>query len=463
MLRSGANHEPASDAPACVAIYRPFFLAGMLSVLTTGCLLGAVAMLGISLQGSYTANGWSPYILAHANSQLYGWVGLFVMGVALQQHRPRLSRAKLFHCLATCSLALVGLSIGLRFVAEPLVAQARSPWLWVGIASGVMQAVAVCLFVANIRLTRHRLRDPATGAAAGLPWQSLFVFAALGWWMLVDLAEPFVFALSHQADRMQSVFFIARWFVPYREAQFLGFVVNMIFGVALARLRSDFGVSAAYRRIGLAGFALWNLGLVARIAGWLWYFDAGMSAGSGSLYHIGGLLLAAGALWLVYSSRLFEPLAGALPAHKFLRAAFGWLLLAGLLMLLEPWHLGQIGRPFSHAYTGAIRHALTVGFISQMIVGVSIYIVPRLRGIEPQAQRPLWAVFWLLNLGNALRVAGEIITDYTPASFLPMGVTGFIELAALALWAVYLGRLILSSAPAASIRQIGDVPSPRIA
>src|SRR5581483_380787 len=185
MLQSEVYHEPAGESPARVAIYRPFFLAGMLSVLTTGCLLGAVALLGISLRGSYTASAWTPCILAHANSQLYGWVGLFVMGFALQQHPPRASRAKLFHCLAACSLVLIGLSIGLRFVAEPMVAQDRALWLPVGVASGVMQAIAVLLFIANIGLTRHRVRDAATGAVVGLPWQSRFVFAALGWWMLV--------------------------------------------------------------------------------------------------------------------------------------------------------------------------------------------------------------------------------------------------------------------------------------
>lgn len=463
MLQSVAYHRTAGESPARVAIYRPFFLAGMLSVLTTGCLLGAVALLGISLRGSYTANAWTPAILAHANSQLYGWVGLFVMGFSLQQHPPRASRAQLFHRLAACSLLLIGLAIGLRFVAEPLVSQDRALWLPVGIASGIMQALAVLLFVANIGLTRHRVRDAATGTVVGLPWQSCFVFTALGWWMLVAVAEPFVFALSHQADRMQSVFFIARWFVPYREAQFLGFVVNMIFGVALARLSSDFGASEAYRRIGCAGFGIWNLGLAVRIVGWLWYFDAGMSAGSGRLYSIGGLLLATGALWLVYSSRLFEPLNSALPSHKFLRAAFGWLLLGGLLLLLEPWHLRQIEMPFSHAYTGAIRHALTVGFISQMIVGVALYFVPRLRERDAQAQSPLWTVFWLLNVGNALRVAGEILTDYTPAGFLPMGVTGFIELAALVLWAVYIGRILLLPAPSAKIRHLADASAPRIA
>jgi hypothetical protein len=38
----------------------------------------------------------------------------------------------------------------------------------------------------------------------------------------------------------------------------------------------------------------------------------------------------------------------------------------------------------------------------------------------------------------------EIATDYTPAAFAPMGITGFVELLELAWWAVYLVRILLT-------------------
>lgn len=59
-----------SNERAAVNIYRPFFLAGLFTVATAGCLLGAVALAGIALNASYTIGAWTPYILAHANSQL---------------------------------------------------------------------------------------------------------------------------------------------------------------------------------------------------------------------------------------------------------------------------------------------------------------------------------------------------------------------------------------------------------
>lgn len=435
------------DLPAEVAIFRPFFFAGILSVLTTGCLLGAVALWGIALRQSYTSTGWTPLILAHANSQLFGWVGLFVMGFALQQHPPRKSRIKLFYGLGYASLVLILVGIALRFAAEPLVGSGDDVWRPLGVLSAVFQSLAVLLFVLNTGLTRARSVAADSGKVEGLPWQSWFVFASLGWWIIVAAAEPIVFSLTHQADRLANILFVAKWFVPYRDAQFLGFVVNMIFGVGLARFPDLFGTAPPIRRLGLAGFAVWNVGLLARMAGWLSYFDSEMAPGSNRLYVAGGLALALGAVILVAASRCFEaatPVVGTPTiARKFLRAAMSWLLIAGGMVLLEPAHLSAIGHPFSHAYIGAIRHAVTVGFISQMIVGVSMQVVPRLRGSAPFPAGAAWIVFALLNMGNGLRVICEVVTDYTPGAFGLMGVTGFVELIALLVWGVYLGSSLL--------------------
>jgi hypothetical protein len=47
-------------------------------------------------------------------------------------------------------------------------------------------------------------------------------------------------------------------------------------------------------------------------------------------------------------------------------------------------YLAATHTPFSHAYYGSIRHAITVGFASQMIMGVAAYVVPALRGVPRQ-------------------------------------------------------------------------------
>lgn len=69
-----------------------------------------------------------------------------------------------------------------------------------------------------------------------------------------------------------------------------------------------------------------------------------------------------------------------------------------------------------------------------MIVGVSSKVVPSLSGLDVRRANSLWPTFILLNLGNLTRVSFQIATDFSPAAYSVMGVSGFIEVVALALW-----------------------------
>lgn len=126
---------------------------------------------------------------------------------------------------------------------------------------------------------------------------------------------------------------------------------------------------------------------------------------------------------------------------KFIRAAHIWFIVAMVMLVLLPAYnlaiykpLTGAGIPFSHAFFGAYRHALTVGFITMMLVGVSSKMVPTLSGVDLRECHSLQPTFLLLNIGNALRIGTEIATDFTSAAYPLMGVTGFIEVYALAWW-----------------------------
>jgi hypothetical protein len=138
---------------------------------------------------------------------------------------------------------------------------------------------------------------------------------------------------------------------------------------------------------------------------------------------------------------------------KFLRVAYLWLLVSLAMLLLLPVYqrvLLPIFAPtsaaaelgFSHAYYGAIRHAITVGFISMMIVGVAAKVVPTLNGLDVRALPRLWTPFLLLNAGCSLRVLGQTLTDFVPQSFVVMGMSGTLEVLGLLLWGVHLGRIM---------------------
>jgi hypothetical protein len=125
----------------------------------------------------------------------------------------------------------------------------------------------------------------------------------------------------------------------------------------------------------------------------------------------------------------------------------------GLLRQLAPESTAaQIG--FSHAYYGAIRHAITVGFISLMIVGVAAKVVPTLNGVDVRALSALWSPFLLINAGCTLRIAAQTLTDFTDRAFPVTGVSGILEVLGLALWG---GHLWLIMAGRARIRH-AEVP-----
>jgi hypothetical protein len=126
---------------------------------------------------------------------------------------------------------------------------------------------------------------------------------------------------------------------------------------------------------------------------------------------------------------------------KFIRAAHVWFIVAAAMLVFTPIYNFGIYMPitgshvpFSHAFFGAYRHALTVGFIMMMIVGVSSKVVPTLSGVDVRRAESLWPTFLLLNLGNLTRVSFQIATDFSPAAYPVMGVSGFIEVIALSLW-----------------------------
>src|SRR5262249_47199172 len=115
--------------------------------------------------------------------------------------------------------------------------------------------------------------------------------------------------------------------------------------------------------------------------------------------------------------------------------------LHGLLPALAPAsEAAQIG--FSHAYYGATRHAITVGFISLMIVGVAAKVVPTLNGVDVRTLTRLWVPFWLINGGCALRVIGQTLTDFTAVSFPFTAASGLLECLGLAVWGVHLWSIM---------------------
>jgi hypothetical protein len=414
-------------------IYRPFFLAGLAVVLTLGCSWGAINLFLIGRSRDFAGADYS-WVLAHGNAMVFGFVGLFIMGFAYQAF-PRFKHSTLARpavALGTLPLMLAGI---LLETAGHLMAP-RGGFLILGVLGGLLQLASVALFCRVLRETflqaaKREVYDP-------------FVISSGLWFLLAAAATPAVFWLFENApNREQFLRRVAAFNVPYRDVQLLGVAVMMILGVSLRFLPHAYGFrepSAAWRR-----FLLWGLnGAVALSAG---TFLAAMLTGRMAWLagpQIASLLLLAAAAGTPRQYRLFGPVPQAERDRglKFVRAAYAWFIIAAAMLAFTPAYdwwiykpLTGATSPFSHAFFGAYRHALTVGFITLMIVGVSSKVVPTLCGLDVRQLLPLRTAFVLLNLGNALRVASEIATDYTVRAYAVMGASGFLEVAGLSLWA----------------------------
>jgi hypothetical protein len=171
------------------------------------------------------------------------------------------------------------------------------------------------------------------------------------------------------------------------------------------------------------------------------------------LWYLSVLVMVAATVALVRTWRLFGPVERSDRSLKYIRAAYAWLFVSMAMLVLLPAH--QFGllswlapqseaaaMGFSHAYYGAIRHGVTVGFVSLMIMGVAARMVPEFQGIRVDGLPRLWMPFLLVNTGCAIRVISQTWTDFAAPAFAATGVSGLLELTGLAIWGVHLLRLM---------------------
>jgi uncharacterized protein involved in response to NO len=152
------------------------------------------------------------------------------------------------------------------------------------------------------------------------------------------------------------------------------------------------------------------------------------------------LMLAAGVILVVWPWRLWEAPKRPHRSDKFIRVAYLWLAISLAMLLLLPVYQAATGIPFSHAYYGAIRHAVTVGFVSLMIMGMSSRFVPAIRGIPFSALSSLIGPFVLVNTGCFLRVSMQGLSDLFPVMFNVIAVSAVFEIAGLLWWSIDLLR-----------------------
>lgn len=105
--------------------------------------------------------------------------------------------------------------------------------------------------------------------------------------------------------------------------------------------------------------------------------------------------------------------------RRFLKTGIAFLasgLLIGLWMIVrrELWNEG-----LSPWMVSAHTHALLVGFVMMMILGVALWMFPRpVRGDTRYRPAVAEAAYWMVTTGTAARVLGELVRTSSSAAWL---------------------------------------------
>ena len=415
-------------------IYRRFFKTAIVIVLSLGGLWGVIALMQISLGESLLQPDLLPAIHAHAHAMIFGWVGLFVMGFAYQSF-PRFKVTTLWRPrLANLTLYMMIAGILARVAGDMLQHGALA--LGLGAASAALEITAIILFMVIILKTARQSMSPRN------PYEA-FIIAALGWFLIQAIFSGFFFFAETTAVNLQEIVLrTALLDGPLRDIQLLGFAALIIAGVSQRFVPVVYGLGQPRHDRQRPIFLLMNGSLVLDVASYVALLTTG-NPFFGFTLELSYLLMVLWAVLLVVQLRVFTSTTQPDRSWKFIRAAYVWLLVAIVMMPLLMPYSSWVGEGFSHAFWGAHRHAFTVGFVSMMILGISSRVVPILAGMDSHKLTSLWGPFILLNLGCAGRVALEILTDSRPGIAYPLiGITGFMELGALAWWGVGLWRVM---------------------
>ena len=413
-----------------------YITTGLLFMLFPGTLLGVWNLLEIS--GRESAGLVSAARLeAHGHAQVFGWIGSFLLGIGLYSIPKLRGEAMQAIRAAWVCWALWTMGVALRWSATVYL------WAWRVLLplSGVLELAAFLIFFRII--VEHRPQNPARPGLE--PWVWAVLTATVGFFAVVGMNVAGSFYVSLRGDGPA---FPHRFDQRYLALIGWGFLVPFVWGFSAKWLRVFLGLRILRARVLLGALGVNVVGVVLAMTGQIaaatWAFMFGTA-------------LAIAAI------RVFEPSnqpAKTKGVHAsfpvFVRAAYGWLLVAAFL------GVGASIWDTSGGIWGASRHALTVGFVSVMVLSIGQRILPAFAGM-----RLLWSTklmlagLLLLSVGCTLRVSSEVLAyqGYAPWAWSVLPGSALLELAGLTAFAInILGTFLLEPSHVSNQPAILGVP-----
>ena len=434
------RHEP----------YQYYLKASLLVAITVGWLLGAIELCAISFHGPFQSLATrliSPALFqVHGQSQIVGWVGLFIMGISYQVI-PRQRRVAIHTpVLAYVVLSLMLAGIALRSVSQPLAAGSRL-FGSLTVLSALLELSGAGLFMGGLvkgRVMADGIQGPERFSRAALQWFAVALLVNLG--ATVYLAVQDSSVVPDWLDRTLLVI------------ELFGFIMSMIFGVNARNLPLFMRVRPPSAEA---------LTPVLRLLPVAVILCAGGQALSVYSSLVGRAVAALGWLGLLGCAALYVHAVGLLRPRTrqvltagesgwyeaYVLAAYFWLAVGLCLELATALaQLMGLGLPADDLFLAGL-HAITVGFISTMIMGMATRIVPAFAATRLHSRALLIGAWACLMAGTLLRVPSQALYSAAGGPFVPLlGLSGVIQLAGLMLFAWNLWRTLATSAaqPAAA-------------
>lgn len=367
-------------------MYRPFALLAFAATVAMGTPLGIRMLFWLYLGASAVSIEW---VLLHAHLQIFGFFGALITGVA--------------HHLIP------------RFTGRPVVRPAPAPWL-VGLLGGALL----------LRISGTWTQSPALILVASLLQAAAFTI--FGSWVWRSLDPPHLGFL--------------RWHLTV-SAGWLAAACLIEAGLRWRGLGSglavpDLGAMRAVHGMGLYGGVVgWVLGVLLRagpmfIPGWNvpprvalavpWMLGLGISitvmaemgewsapAGT-ALARLGDTVALAAVGAVIVAGGAFKRGPGALPMlsrspheARMFRLAVASAVVAPIGMAIAAASASGGGQV--HLLTDALRHLVTVGFLTSVVVAMAFRLITVLESTVLPWPRLRSVAFWALLLGVLLRSA----------------------------------------------------------
>ncbi|GEM_PF-1223953 len=403
LLRELAEAADADVELTRNTVHRAFLATALFYAVFIGGGLGLWMAYAAGREGGYEFVP-ARHAFAHGVAQQWGFLTLFIVGIAFRWLPMATSADPPSRRLASLIVVLGALGAGFLYVwghAEGLL-----PWLG-PLGAACLLGFALLVFAEFVRLTQVDQKRQT--------WNTAIILGCC--WLCVTGGLTSVFALTvvrHGPDAFDPFVRLLLADLPL-----VGFVVNCIYGFGLRILPPLVGGPVRQRYAPMC-VLFHNVGVFTLLAGRLtaWPYTTALTA----LFLVGAALLYLAALPRLKRPRVpsDRPEQGPRVSVWIIAASFAWAVVgaglyavAGYVEFVSPLPTLAAIRVYGPglapmALYDAARHAITLGFMTGLIIGVGSRLIPMLEHRVLYCARAIPVAALCLETGVSLRIVGDV-------------------------------------------------------